>query len=230
MSQLVQNLQAIQDRIAEAAKKANRSPEEITLIAVSKTKPMNMIQVVFEAGQLDFGENKVQELREKHPQLPQAQWHLIGHLQRNKVKYIAPFVHLIHSVDSERLLEEINKQAAKNNRTIDCLLQLNISDEFNKSGLDEVAAENLLGNINQYPNVAIKGLMGMAEFTDDMQIVRSQFKRLAKAFQAFKAIEHPRIQMKELSMGMSGDFELAIEEGATMVRIGSSIFGYRNYL
>ncbi|MEL6843158.1 MAG: YggS family pyridoxal phosphate-dependent enzyme [Bacteroidota bacterium] len=229
MTLIADNLAEIQARITEAASAAERSPETVKLIAVSKTKPISLIHEAFEAGQRDFGENKVQELTDKHPQLPDANWHMIGHLQRNKVKYIAPFIYLIHSVDSERLLKEIDKRAGQNERIIDCLLQLNISEEDAKSGLNENSTYELLERIDEFPNVRIKGLMGMAEFTSDESVIKSQFARLARAFQRYQGLEHERIQMVELSMGMSGDFPLAIAEGATMVRIGSAVFGARNY-
>jgi len=222
------HLQQLRESIAQAARAAGRKPEEVRLVAVSKTKPVELIREAFEAGQLDFGENKVQELREKHPLLPpQIRWHAIGHLQRNKVKYIAPFVHLIHSVDSARLLQEIDKQAAKHQRIIDCLLQLNISGEASKSGMDEAGAQALLQRIDEWPYVRIKGLMGMAAFVQDEQIVRAQFRRLRLAAEQLRDISHPRIQLQELSMGMSGDYPLAIAEGATLLRIGSAVFGPR---
>lgn len=226
---IVDNLKKVLENIYEATIGSGRKEGEVKLIAVSKTKPMDLIKEAFEAGQVDFGENKVQELREKHPLLPEANWHLIGSLQRNKVKYIAPFIHLIHSVDSERLLTEINKQAEKNERVISCLLQLNISDEDSKSGMEEAEAKAILSGIEKFPHVHIKGLMGMAAFTDDKELIRSQFQRLARAGEAFKEYEGPQIQMEELSMGMSGDYDIAIEEGATLVRVGSAIFGSRNY-
>lgn len=221
------NLQEIRDSIDQAAARVDRQGGEVTLIAVSKTKPIDKIREAFLAGQIDFGENRVQELREKQVLLPEARWHMIGTLQRNKVKYIAPFIYLIHSVDSARLLEEINHQAEKNKRMIPCLLQLNISDEVSKSGMEESECLTILRNIDQYPHVIIQGLMGMAEFTDDVSVVRSQFRRLKIAASLFSQETHPRIFMKTLSMGMSGDFEIAVEEGATMVRVGSLVFGER---
>ena len=224
---VAQHLQEIRQRIAAAAQAAGRDPATVHLVAVSKTKPLPLIEEALAAGQLDFGENRVQEMEEKQPHLPQARWHLIGSLQRNKVKYIAPYVHLIHSVDSARLLAEIDKQAAKAGRQIDCLLQLNISEEDSKSGLDEARAEALLRDLDAYPHVRILGLMGMAALTDDEALVRSQFRRLRLAAEAFAQIDHPRLRMDIRSMGMSGDFELAIAEGATHVRIGSAVFGSR---
>ncbi|MEM7511144.1 MAG: YggS family pyridoxal phosphate-dependent enzyme [Bacteroidota bacterium] len=226
---IVDNLKRVLENILEVVVGNGRKEEEVKLIAVSKTKPMDLIKEAFEAGQVDFGENKVQELREKHPLLPEANWHMIGSLQRNKVKYIAPFIYLIHSVDSERLLAEINKQGGKNERVISCLLQLNISDEDSKSGMEEVEAKAILSEIEKFPHVHIKGLMGMAAFTDDKEIIRSQFQRLAEARDTFKEFEGPQVNMEELSMGMSGDYDIAIDEGATLVRVGSAIFGSRNY-
>ncbi|MEM7655302.1 MAG: YggS family pyridoxal phosphate-dependent enzyme [Bacteroidota bacterium] len=229
MSQLLENLQHIQAQIADAAVQAGRPADSVRLIAVSKTKPATMVQAAYDAGQRDFGENRVQELQEKQPALPaDIRWHLIGSLQRNKVKYIADYIYLIHSVDSERLLAEINKRAAQADRTINCLLQLNISEEDAKSGLDESKAEAILSNIEAYPHIHIKGLMGMAAFTDEEAVVLAQFARLQEASEQFAAqFDHPRISMEELSMGMSGDFGLAIRKGATMVRIGSAVFGQR---
>ena len=227
MTNIVANLSQIQLSISEIAEKAGRKSDEVRLIAVSKTKPLSLIQEAVEAGQMDFGENRVQELREKHPQLPQLNWHMIGNLQRNKVKYIAPFIHLIHSVDSPRLLAEISKQGEKNERHINCLLQINISDEAVKSGMEEDEVQTLLEQIDNYPYIRIQGLMGMAAFTDDRDLIRSQFRRLKLASDRFASISHPRIEMKELSMGMSGDYDIAIEEGATMVRVGSAVFGRR---
>lgn len=202
------------------------------LIAVSKTKPNEMLMEAYEAGQRLFGENKVQELEEKYQALPKdIEWHMIGHLQTNKVKYIAPFVALIHSVDSIKLLEEINKQGKKINRLIPCLLQVYIAKEETKFGLDETEVLNL---VNQFPahftHVSIQGLMGMATLTKDQQQIRNEFKSLRKLFDQLKQQPlPPSISMKELSMGMSSDYMLAMQEGSTLVRIGSTIFGERNY-
>jgi hypothetical protein len=224
---VAETLSALHARIAAAAARAGRHPEDISLVAVSKTQPIETIREAWEAGQADFGENRVQELQAKQPLLPEARWHLIGSLQRNKVKYIAPYVHLIHSVDSERLLEEIDRQAARAGRVLDCLLQLHISEEESKSGMDEAEAEAVLGQLDRYPQVRIRGLMGMAALSDNEALIRSQFRRLAAARAHFARISHPRLQMQELSMGMSGDFEIAIEEGATLIRVGSAVFGSR---
>ena len=196
-----------------------------TLVAVSKTKPVEELQTLYDLGQRDFGENYVQELVDKQTVLPKdIRWHFIGHLQRNKVKYIAPFVHLIHGVDSEDLLAEINKQAAKNNRIIDCLLQVYIATEETKFGFDEAELENV--QAVKYNNVQIMGLMGMASFSKDLNLVRNEFKQLERLYTKLPSMQ---IRPTILSMGMSGDYPMAIEEGSTMVRIGSLLFGERNY-
>ncbi|MCB9235908.1 MAG: YggS family pyridoxal phosphate-dependent enzyme [Bacteroidia bacterium] len=222
-----ENLNHIHFEIRQAEKKYGRPPGSVRLIAVSKTKPMALIREAYAAGQLDFGENRVQELVDKHPQLPEVRWHMIGHLQRNKVKFIAPFIHLIHSVDSARLLEEIGRQAILHERIIPCLLQINISNEEQKGGFSEAECREVLENMDQYPGVLIRGLMGMAEFTDDEKVIQAQFRRLRLAFDGFQTLNGPAVQMEEISMGMSGDFEIAIAEGSTLVRVGSSIFGDR---
>ncbi|KAB8153666.1 YggS family pyridoxal phosphate-dependent enzyme [Kordia sp. TARA_039_SRF] len=204
-------------------------PKHVTLVAVSKTKPVTDLQEAYDAGQRVFGENKIQEMVEKWEQLPKdISWHMIGHVQRNKVKYMAEFVSLIHGVDSFKLLKEINKQAKKHERVIDCLLQIKIAEEDSKFGMSVADATSLLAsdNLKQLENVRIVGLMGMATFTDDMNQVRQEFKRLKTTFDNLQP-DYPNLET--ISMGMSGDYELAIEEGSTMVRIGSSIFGARNY-
>ncbi len=202
-------------------------PETTTLVAVSKTKPVSDIQILYNAGQLEFGENKVQELVEKHEVLPKdIKWHLIGHLQKNKVKYIAPFVHLIHSVDSESLLKEINKQALKSERIISCLLQIRIAAEETKFGMGQEEAQRILATYeSNFPFVKIVGLMGMATFTDDEDQIKKEFRSLKIFYEKFKTT----YGFTTLSMGMSGDYKIAIEEGSNMVRVGSSIFGERNY-
>lgn len=204
-------------------------PANVTLVAVSKTKPVADLQEAYDAGIRDFGENKIQEMCDKHLVLPQdIRWHMIGHVQTNKVKYMAPFVHLIHGVDSLKLLKEINKEAAKNNRIIDVLLQVFIADEETKFGLDQTELAAILSQeVQLLPNVNVVGLMGMATFTDDENKIRAEFKSLKQLFDLY-APNHP--EMKIISMGMSGDYEMAIQEGSTMVRIGSSIFGHRNYI
>lgn len=203
------------------------SAKNVTLVAVSKIKPVSDILELYELGQRDFGENYVQELVDKQTQLPKdIRWHFIGHLQSNKVKYIAPFVHLIHGVDSLKLLKEIDKQAAKNNRIIDCLLQIHIASEETKFGMDETELREAIPALKDYPNVRVCGLMGMGSFSDDLNKVRSEFKFLSTLFNK-SAISHQTSAI--LSMGMSGDYKIAIEEGSTMVRIGSLLFGAREY-
>lgn len=212
--------------------KSQFKDKKITLVAVSKTKPIKDILSIYEAGHKVFGENRVQELVEKHEQLPKdIQWHLIGHLQTNKVKYIAPFIHLIHAVDSEKLLKTINKEAKKNNRVISCLLQMHIAREDTKYGLDEQMLFTILDNIKQkaYENVAICGLMGMATFTDNHTQVQSEFTYLKKLFDTVKNQYFANTDaFNTLSMGMSGDYELAVNCGSNMVRIGSLLFGSRH--
>lgn len=206
-------------------------PFNARLVAVSKIKPVSDILALYEAGQRIFGENYVQELADKEARLPKdIQWHFIGHLQSNKVKYIAPFVSMIHGVDSLKLLQEINKQAARNNRVIDCLLQVFIAKEETKFGLDEAELEVLLAAAISLQNVRIVGLMGMASNTDDTAQISREFKDLSTLHAALKAKYFPvSDDFKELSTGMSGDYKLALAEGSTLVRIGSLLFGARNY-
>lgn len=204
------------------------------LIAVSKNHPPEAIQEVFDCGQKHFGENKVQEMVDKHQQLPKSiHWHMIGHLQRNKVKYIAPFVYLIHSIDSIKLLAEVQKEALKNDRTINCLLQVHIAQEETKFGLSWPELENLLNNddFKKMDRVCIKGLMAMASNTDNMEQVRAEFKEVKQHFDTYKNQfkELPNVDFQEISMGMSADYKIALEEGSTYIRIGSAIFGNRNY-
>ena len=206
-------------------------PSGTRLIAVSKTKPVAAIRELYEAGQRDFGENRVQELVEKHEQLPKdIRWHLIGHLQRNKVKYIAPFVHLIHSIDSERLLREVDKEGAKNARIIDVLLQFHIAEEDSKFGLDlSEALELLRGDaFSKMKNVRVCGVMGMATFTRDEAQVQREFRQLRAIFDKLKSEFFPDADhFRERSMGMSGDYAHAVAAGSTMVRVGSLLFGAR---
>lgn len=205
---------------------------ECKLIAVSKTQPIEKLMEAYEAGQRIFGENKVQELESKHQALPKdIEWHMIGHLQSNKVKYIAPFISLIHSIDSIKLLEEINKQAKKNNRIISCLLQVYIAQEETKFGFNETEVIDLLSNFPaQFTYIKIIGLMGMATLTENNEQIRKEFKSLKLLFEKIKnQTNTDQIQMKELSMGMSSDYKIAAEEGSTFVRIGTMIFGERNY-
>jgi pyridoxal phosphate enzyme (YggS family) len=208
-------------------------PNTVTLVAVSKTKPISDILEAYEAGQRIFGENKIQEMTEKWEQMPKdIQWHMIGHVQTNKVKYMAEFVSLIHGVDSLKLLQEINKQAHKHQRTIECLLQIHIAQEETKFGLNTEELEEIvtaLQNTNTLNNIKVIGLMGMATFTDNQDQLKYEFSVLKTIFEKYKTISLPNFQLNTLSMGMSGDYQLAIDCGSTMVRIGSSIFGERNY-
>ena len=206
-------------------------PNHVTLVAVSKTKPVADLMEAYDVGQRIFGENKIQEMTDKWEVMPKdIEWHMIGHVQTNKVKYMAPYVSLIHGVDSLKLLIEINKQAAKNNRIIDCLLQVYIAEEESKFGLDEVELEEILKLVqndkDNFKNIRIVGLMGMATFTENKNQIEKEFKHLKAIFDKHKT---QNSELQTLSMGMSGDYELAISCGSTMVRIGSSIFGNRNY-
>ena len=202
-------------------------PNHVTLVAVSKTKPVADLMEAYNVGQRIFGENKIQEMTDKWEVMPKdIEWHMIGHVQTNKVKYMAPYVSLIHGVDSLKLLQEINKQAAKNNRVIDCLLQVYIAEEESKFGLDEQELEDILSSteFKQLKNIRIVGLMGMATFTENKNQIEKEFKHLKTIFDKFTIHNS---QFTILSMGMSGDYQLAISCGSTMVRIGSSIFGSR---
>ena len=199
-------------------------PKEVALVAVSKTKPNTAILEAYQAGQRIFGENKAQELAQKAEELPKdIAWHMIGHLQTNKVKFITPFVSLIHGVDSLKLLKEINKRAKQNNRIIDCLLQVHIATESSKFGFGINEVKSALNQAEEFENIKIVGLMGMATFTDETQQLSQEFKSLKNVFDSIKN-DH----ITTLSMGMSGDYNLAIEQGSTMIRVGSAIFGHRN--
>ena len=209
-------------------------PAHVTLVAVSKTKPVADLMEAYDAGQRIFGENKIQEMTDKWEVMPKdIEWHMIGHVQTNKVKYMAPYVSLIHGVDSLKLLQEINKQAAKNNRVIDCLLQVYIAEEESKFGLDEQELDEMLKQVqhdkDNFKNIKIVGLMGMATFTENQNQIEKEFKHLKTIFDKYSKLNTENCQLNTLSMGMSGDYQLAISCGSTMVRIGSSIFGSRNY-
>ena len=209
----------------------SKLPENVNLVAVSKTKPVADLMEAYQAGQRIFGENKIQEMTDKWEALPKdIQWHMIGHVQSNKVKYMAPYVTLIHGVDSLKLLEEINKQASKNNRIIDCLLQVFIAKEETKFGLDETEIKDILKkttNHQSFQNINVIGLMGMASFTNDFNQISTEFNYLKSLFDQFKSFNGNNINFSVLSMGMSGDYETAIACGSNMVRIGSHIFGGR---
>ena len=211
---IASNLKAIKSSLAN----------EVTLVAVSKTKPNTAILEAYQEGQRIFGENRVQELEKKQKELPaDIQWHMIGHLQTNKVKYIAPFVSLIHAVDSLRLLDEINKRAKQHNRIIDCLLQVHIAKEITKSGFKIEEIKTVLETSNAFKNITIKGLMAMATFTNDIKQINKEFMKVNQLFTEIKTKE-----INTLSIGMSGDYELAINNGSNMIRLGSAIFGKRN--
>jgi len=204
--------------------------DTVTMVAVSKIRTAEEIMTLYESGQRDFGENYVQELVDKQSKLPgDIRWHFIGHMQSNKVKYIAPFIHLIQGVDHVKLLKEINKQAIKNNRILDVLLQVHIAREETKFGMDEKELEESLhADLTLFPNVRIRGLMGMASFSDDMDKVRTELQYMKVLFDKFKSISTANCKMEILSMGMSGDYKIAVEEGSNMVRIGSLLFGSRS--
>lgn len=205
-------------------------PKSATLVAVSKLKPVEAIQELYNLGQRDFGENYVQELVDKQAKLPpDIRWHFIGHLQTNKVKYLAPFVHLIHGIDSLKLLQEVAKQGKKHNRTIDVLLQVHIAKEETKFGLDEQELKALFATdtVKAFTNVRISGLMGMASFSDDEGLVRSELRLLKTLFDRYSSNKSDVLNFNTLSMGMSGDYKIALEEGSNMVRIGSLLFGKR---
>jgi PLP dependent protein len=208
-------------------------PKDVTLVVVSKTHTVEKIMEVYNAGHRIFGENKVQEMEEKYHQMPKdIQWHLIGHLQTNKVKFIAPFVHLIHSVDSLKLLQEINKQALKNKRIINCLLQIYIANEETKFGLSTEEAESLIHSkeFADLKNICITGVMGMATNTDNKEQIKNEFHSLTIFFDKIKTHSTANFQLQTISMGMSSDYALAIEQGSNMIRVGSSVFGERHYV
>ena len=208
-------------------------PAHVTLVAVSKTKPVADLMEAYNSGQRIFGENKIQEMTEKWKQMPKdIEWQMIGHVQTNKVKFMAEYVSLIHGVDSMKLLQEINKQAKKHNRVIDCLLQIHIAEEETKFGLDKLELDEILKQVqneSEFENIKIVGLMGMATFTENQFQIEKEFNHLKTIFDKNKSLNTNNCQLNTLSMGMSGDYQLAILCGSTMVRIGSSIFGNRNY-
>lgn len=227
---LKENLEAVERRVAAACERAGRKREDVTLIAVSKTKPVEMLREVMDCGVVDFGENKVQEMCSKIEAIEEPlHWHLIGHLQRNKVKYIVDKAYMIHSVDSLRLAEEIQKEAVKHGVVCQVLIEINIGGEETKDGIPKEEALSLIRAISTLANVKIKGLMTIAPPVERPEDARGYFKDMKALFEKIKAENIPGVEMKELSMGMTGDFEVAIEEGATMVRVGTAIFGARQY-
>lgn len=225
-----ENLCEVENRIQKACVKAGRSREEVTLIAVSKTKPVSLIEEVIQEGIIDFGENKVQELTDKYEILSKdLRWHMIGHLQRNKVKYLINKTCMIHSVDSLRLAEQIEEESSKYNVITNILVQVNVSGEDTKFGLEGIETEQLVRDIAKLPHVRIKGLMTIAPFTENPESNRPYFKKLKQLCVDIKSKNIDNVSMDVLSMGMTGDYEVAIEEGATMVRVGTGIFGERYY-
>ncbi len=228
---LKNNLAQVQNNIIEACKRVGRESDEVTLIAVSKTKPVGMLQEIYDAGVRTFGENKVQEMMDKEAVMPQdIKWHMIGHLQRNKVKYLMGKTALIHSVDSIRLAEEISSQSVKNQVETNILIEVNIAEEESKFGISKEEVIQLVTDISKLPNIHIKGLMTIAPFVDDPEDNRKYFKEIKQLSVDIKNKNIDNVSMEILSMGMTGDYMVAIEEGATMVRVGTGIFGERNYI
>lgn len=229
-----QRLSNVHERIAQACRRAGRS-KDVTVVGVTKTFPMEAIEAGEAAGLTHFGENRARELREKARERPGAfnggevQWHMVGHLQRNKAKFIARHADWFDALDSPRLAEELDKRAAKNDRVLPCLVQVNISGEEQKYGLDPEETHDFLDHCAQYEFLDVRGLMAMASFVEDPEEVRGQFRRMRELFDGYDASGHPQVEMQDLSMGMSNDFEVAVEEGSTMVRLGSALFGPRDY-
>lgn len=227
---IAQNIRSVEERIQAACKRAGRSREEVTLICVTKTMPVEDLQQAYDAGQRSFGENRVQEITGKFPQLPRdIQWHMIGHLQRNKAKYLMDKVVMIHSVDSAALAQAVSKEAVKAGRVMDILLEVNVAEEESKFGLTCEGVLPLLREISPLPGIRIRGLMTVAPFTDDPETNRVFFKKLRELAVDINRQSIDNVSMDFLSMGMTGDFEVAIEEGATHIRVGTAIFGKRNY-
>ena len=225
-----ENLEEVEARITRACERSGRERSAVTLISVSKTKPAEMLQEAYDAGSRDFGENKPQEIREKYPQLPtDIRWHMIGHLQRNKIKYIIDKVCMIHSVDSIRLAEAIDEEAKKHGIVMPVLIEVNVAEEESKFGvhLDEV--ESLIRQISELSNIQVQGLMTIAPFTENAEDNRIYFRKLRNLYVDIKDKNIDNVNMCNLSMGMTGDYEVAVEEGATMVRVGTGIFGARSY-
>ena len=228
---ITENLEQVRKNIDEACRMAGRDPKEVTLIAVSKTKPVSMLKEAYDAGARCFGENKVQEIMDKHPQLPEdIQWHMIGHLQRNKVKYIVDKVSMIHSVDSLRLAQTIEQEAAKHNVCVPVLLEVNVAQEESKFGLKMDEVLPLIETIADFPHIKVQGLMTIAPYVENAEDNRDFFRQLKKLSVDIEAKNINNVSMSVLSMGMTGDYQVAVQEGATMVRVGMGIFGERNYV
>lgn len=227
---IAENLAEVEEKIAKACSRAGRERSEVTLISVSKTKPVEMLQEAYEAGSRDFGENKPQEIKEKYPQLPnEIRWHMIGHLQRNKIKYIIDKVCMIHSVDSVRLAEAIDEEAKRHNLVMPILVEVNVAEEESKFGLRLEETEDFIRQISKLSNIRVNGLMTIAPFTENAEDNRIYFRRLRNLYVDIKEKNIDNVNMCDLSMGMTGDYEVAVEEGATMVRVGTGIFGARSY-
>lgn len=225
-----ENLEQVEKKIEEACKRAGRDRQEVTLISVSKTKPIEMLKEAYDAGSRDFGENKVQEMMDKYEEMPKdIHWHMIGHLQRNKVKYLMGKSYLIHSVDSMRLAEEISKQSVKHEVTTDILIEVNIAQEETKFGTSREEAIRLVEEAAKLPNIHICGLMTIAPYVENPEDNRKYFKQIKELAVDIQEKNIDNVDMRILSMGMTGDYEVAIEEGSTMVRVGTGIFGERNY-
>lgn len=226
---------SVRERIEQACQRVGRRSEEVTVVGVTKTFPLAMVEAGYAVGLRHFGENRARELREKAKQHPgrfeggDLDWHMIGHLQRNKAKFIARHADFFQCLDSPRLAEELDKRAAKNDRVLPCLVQVNIAGADQKYGLAPEEAHAFLDDLARYEHLAVEGLMAMAAFAEDPEDVRPQFRRMRTLFEAYDAHQNPRVEMKTLSLGMSNDFEVAIEEGSTMVRLGSALFGPRDY-
>ena len=224
------NLRAVEENISAACIRSGRSRGDVKLIAVSKTKPVEMLREAYDLGCRDFGENKVQELLDKYDKMPEdVRWHMIGHLQRNKVKYIVDKVYMIHSVDSMRLAEEISKEAVKKKVTVSVLVEINVADEESKFGTNVDDAVSLVENISKLPNIVVKGLMTIAPYVENSEENRLYFAKLKQIYVDIIRKNIDNVCMEELSMGMTGDYEVAIEEGATYIRVGTGIFGERQY-
>ena len=227
---ITENLEQVRKNIEEACRAVNRDPGEVTLISVSKTKPVSMLQEAYDAGSRDFGENKVQEIMDKYPQLPSdIRWHMIGHLQRNKVKYVVGRAALIHSVDSVRLAEAIDQEAEKKGIVMPVLVEVNVASEESKFGVRVEECADFIENIAKMEHISVEGLMTIAPFVENAEDNRKYFAKLRELSVDISAKNIDNVNMRDLSMGMTGDYEVAIEEGATMVRVGTGIFGERNY-
>jgi len=232
---VAERMESVREHIAQACERVGRSPDEITIVAISKTFPLQAIESGTAAGLEHFGENRARQLRDKAKARPgvfeggDVKWHMVGHLQTNKAKFVARHADWFDALDSPRLAEELDKRAAKNDRVLPCLVQVNIAGEEQKYGLDPAETHDYLDHCAQYDHLAIKGLMALASFVDDPDSCRDEFQRMRELFETYDASDNPQVEMEELSIGMSNDYEVAIEEGSTMIRLGTSIFGPRDY-